>query len=98
MNLTGSHPGPSLAKPEMRNSCLKMHVYVPVCNAMFGVSCVPPWIASEYAFQSIPHNTRVSLFRVFSKYDFHNFVFSMKASNPLVMVQAYRLLAAEQYR
>ncbi|CAM9161247.1 unnamed protein product [Choristocarpus tenellus] len=32
------------------------------------------------------------------KYDFHNFVFSMKASNPLVMVQAYRLLAAEQYR
>lgn len=33
-----------------------------------------------------------------SKYDFHNFVFSMKASNPLVMVQAYRLLAAEQYR
>ncbi|CAM9171205.1 unnamed protein product, partial [Hapterophycus canaliculatus] len=32
------------------------------------------------------------------KYDYHNFVFSMKASNPLVMVQAYRLLAAEQYR
>ena len=30
--------------------------------------------------------------------DFHNFVFSMKASNPLVMVQSYRLLAAEQYR
>ena len=30
--------------------------------------------------------------------DFHNFVFSMKASNPLVMVQAYRLLAAEMYR
>ena len=30
--------------------------------------------------------------------DFHNFLFSMKASNPLVMVQAYRLLAAEQYR
>ena len=30
--------------------------------------------------------------------DYHNFVFSMKASNPLVMVQAYRLLAAEQYR
>lgn len=35
---------------------------------------------------------------IISKYDFHNFVFSMKASNPLVMVQAYRLLAAEQYR
>lgn len=33
-----------------------------------------------------------------SKHDYHNFVFSMKASNPLVMVQAYRLLAAEQYR
>jgi len=31
-------------------------------------------------------------------HDYHNFVFSMKASNPLVMVQAYRLLAAEQYR
>eukprot|EP00466_Bigelowiella_natans_P002106 jgi/Bigna1/55745/estExt_Genewise1Plus.C_690009 len=31
------------------------------------------------------------------KNDFHNFVFSMKASNPLVMVQAYRLLAAEMY-
>ena len=30
--------------------------------------------------------------------DFHNFVFSMKASNPLVMVQAYRLLAAEMRR
>ena len=30
--------------------------------------------------------------------EYHNFVFSMKASNPLVMVQAYRLLAAEQYR
>ena len=32
------------------------------------------------------------------KNDYHNFLFSMKASNPLVMVQAYRLLAAEQYR
>ncbi|CAJ1970169.1 unnamed protein product [Cylindrotheca closterium] len=30
--------------------------------------------------------------------NYHNFVFSMKASNPLVMVQSYRLLAAEQYR
>lgn len=30
--------------------------------------------------------------------DYHNFVFSMKASNPLVMVQSYRLLAAEMYR
>lgn len=30
--------------------------------------------------------------------DFHNFVFSMKASNPLVMVQGYRLLASEMYR
>ena len=29
--------------------------------------------------------------------DYHNFLFSMKASNPLVMVQAYRLLAAEMY-
>jgi len=32
------------------------------------------------------------------KYDYHNFVFSMKASNPLVMVQAYRMLAAEMYK
>jgi len=31
------------------------------------------------------------------KYDYHNFLFSMKASNPLVMVQAYRLLAHEMY-
>lgn len=30
--------------------------------------------------------------------DYHNFVFSMKASNPLVMAQSYRLLAAEMYR
>lgn len=30
--------------------------------------------------------------------EYHNFVFSMKASNPLVMVQSYRLLAAEMYR
>jgi (E)-4-hydroxy-3-methylbut-2-enyl-diphosphate synthase len=32
------------------------------------------------------------------KHDFHNFVFSMKASNPLVMVAAYRLLAEEMYK
>jgi (E)-4-hydroxy-3-methylbut-2-enyl-diphosphate synthase len=32
------------------------------------------------------------------KNDYHNFVFSMKASNPLVMVQAYRMLAAEMYK
>ena len=29
--------------------------------------------------------------------DYHNFLFSMKASNPLIMVQAYRLLAEEMY-
>ncbi len=29
---------------------------------------------------------------------FNNFLFSMKASNPVVMVQAYRLLAAEMYK
>ncbi|CEL93656.1 unnamed protein product [Vitrella brassicaformis CCMP3155] len=29
--------------------------------------------------------------------DYHNFCFSMKASNPLVMAQAYRLLVAEMY-
>ena len=36
--------------------------------------------------------------RVCRKNDFHNFLFSMKASNPLVMVQAYRLLASEMYK
>ncbi|KAH0712989.1 hypothetical protein KY289_008948 [Solanum tuberosum] len=35
--------------------------------------------------------------RICRKLDFHNFVFSMKASNPVVMVQAYRLLVAEMY-
>ena len=30
--------------------------------------------------------------------DYHNFVFSMKASNPLVMAQGYRRLAAEMYK
>lgn len=33
--------------------------------------------------------------RVARKYDFHNFVFSMKASNPKVMINAYRLLVAK---
>merc|ERR1719387_518112 len=32
------------------------------------------------------------------KHDFHNLVFSMKSSNPQVMVQAYRLLAREMYK
>ncbi|KAJ8616003.1 hypothetical protein MRB53_035375 [Persea americana] len=35
--------------------------------------------------------------RICRKLDFHNFVFSMKASNPVVMVQAYRLLVAEMF-
>lgn len=35
--------------------------------------------------------------RICRKLDFHNFVFSMKASNPVVMVQAYRMLVAEMY-
>ncbi|KAH9288308.1 hypothetical protein KI387_032425 [Taxus chinensis] len=33
--------------------------------------------------------------RICRKLDFHNFVVSMKASNPVIMVQAYRLLVAE---
>ncbi|CAI0397784.1 unnamed protein product [Linum tenue] len=33
--------------------------------------------------------------RICRKLDFHNFVFSMKASNPVIMVQAYRRLVAE---
>ena len=36
--------------------------------------------------------------RICRKHDYHNFVFSMKASNPLVMVQAYRLLAHEMWK
>lgn len=32
--------------------------------------------------------------RIARKYDFHNFIFSMKASNPKVMINAYRLLVA----
>lgn len=35
--------------------------------------------------------------KICRKHDYHNFLFSMKASNPLVMVQAYRLLAEEMY-
>lgn len=36
--------------------------------------------------------------RVCRKYNFHEIIFSMKASNPLVMIHAYRLLVAEQKR
>ena len=36
--------------------------------------------------------------RICRKLDYHNFVFSMKASNPLIMVAAYRLLAHEMYK
>lgn len=35
--------------------------------------------------------------RICRKHDYHNFLFSMKASNPVVMVQAYRLLVSEMY-
>lgn len=33
--------------------------------------------------------------RICRKYDFHNFLFSMKSSNPKVMINAYRLLASK---
>lgn len=36
--------------------------------------------------------------RVCVKYDYHDFMFSMKASNPIVMIQAYRLLVAEMMK
>ncbi len=36
--------------------------------------------------------------RICQKNDFHDIIFSMKASNPQVMIQAYRLLLAEMYR
>lgn len=32
--------------------------------------------------------------RIARKYDYHNFVFSMKASNPKIMIESYRLLVA----
>lgn len=35
--------------------------------------------------------------RICRKNDYHDFVFSMKASNPQVMILAYRLLVAEMY-
>lgn len=35
--------------------------------------------------------------RVCRKLEYHDFLFSMKASNPLVMIQAYRLLVAKMY-
>ena len=36
--------------------------------------------------------------RIARKNDYHNFLFSMKASNPKVMIEAYRLLVAELSR
>lgn len=36
--------------------------------------------------------------RIARKNDYHNFLFSMKASNPKVMIEAYRLLVAELTR
>lgn len=36
--------------------------------------------------------------RLCRKNDYHDFMFSMKASNPQVMIQAYRLLTAEMYQ
>jgi (E)-4-hydroxy-3-methylbut-2-enyl-diphosphate synthase len=33
--------------------------------------------------------------RVCRKFDYHDFLFSMKASNPVIMIEAYRLLVAE---
>jgi len=36
--------------------------------------------------------------RICRKNDYHDFVFSMKASNPQVMIHAYRLLSAEMYK
>ncbi|MGA8164826.1 MAG: (E)-4-hydroxy-3-methylbut-2-enyl-diphosphate synthase [Waddliaceae bacterium] len=39
----------------------------------------------------------VEFANVCRKYDFHDFMFSMKSSNPQVMIQAYRLLVARMY-
>jgi (E)-4-hydroxy-3-methylbut-2-enyl-diphosphate synthase len=35
--------------------------------------------------------------RIARRHDYHNFLFSMKASNPKVMIEAYRLLVARLY-
>ncbi len=35
--------------------------------------------------------------RICRQQDYHDIIFSMKASNPMVMIQTYRLLAAEMY-
>lgn len=40
----------------------------------------------------------VEFAKVCRMHDYHNFVFSMKASNPVVMVQAYRMLVAEMMK
>lgn len=40
----------------------------------------------------------VEFAHVCRKNDYHDFMFSMKSSNPKVMIQAYRLLCAEMYR
>lgn len=36
--------------------------------------------------------------RICREHHYHDFMFSMKSSNPQVMIQAYRLLAAEMYK
>jgi len=36
--------------------------------------------------------------RVCRKFDLHDLIFSMKASNPVIMIEAYRMLAAEMVR
>ncbi|MFA6916724.1 MAG: (E)-4-hydroxy-3-methylbut-2-enyl-diphosphate synthase [Parachlamydiales bacterium] len=36
--------------------------------------------------------------RICRKYDYHDIIFSMKASNPIVMMQAYRMLNAEMIK
>lgn len=36
--------------------------------------------------------------RICRKYDYHDIIFSMKASNPIVMIQAYRMLNAEMIK
>ncbi len=60
------------------------------------------WLSQRLTFcagngprSSLPHGLQCEL--VCRYHDYHNFLFSMKASNPLVMVQAYRLLAEEMY-
>lgn len=65
-------------------------------QCIFCVNVFPPDICSYWAIIGQVESA-FEFARICRKFDYHNFVFSMKASNPVIMVQAYRLLVAEMY-